>query len=177
MKKESPILFTTEMVKAILDDRKTMTSRVVKFPKGWVQQDDAWDWVALQDFHPKFKGPYGSPGDLLYVKETYAIEGHTTKYYVYKANFDGPVDWNWKPSIFMPKVAARIWLEVMDVKVTRLQDMNRGDCMSEGCPFPNMADGPSPLYWFAELWESLNGHGSWHENPWCWRISFKRVKR
>jgi hypothetical protein len=84
----------------------------------------------------------------------------------------------WKPSIFMPRWASRITLEITDVCVERLQDITRGDCMSEGCPFPNLnmaTNKTDPIAWFANLWQSINGAGSWQENPWVWVIEFKRV--
>lgn len=105
----------------------------------------------------------------------------------HKAKGDGTgvtwkVDWNgnpsgfkWKPSIHMPRWASRITLEVTGVRVERLNEISRGDCMSEGCPFPNMAKTTNPIAWFSELWESINGEGSWALNPWVWVIEFKRV--
>lgn len=73
---------------------------------------------------------------------------------------------------FMPRWASRLTLVVTDVKVERLQEMDRGDAMSEGCPFPNMAAGPNPLDWFRDLWNSLHGPDAWAGNPWVAAISF-----
>lgn len=73
----------------------------------------------------------------------------------------------------MPRWASRITLEVTDVTPQRLQDISRGDCMSEGCPFPNMAKGPNPRDWFSDLWKSINGPESWDRNDWVWAVSFK----
>lgn len=81
----------------------------------------------------------------------------------------------WRPSIFMPRWASRITLEVTGVRAERLQDISRGDAMDEGCPFPNMAKGPDPRRWYADLWEQINGPGSWDANPWVWVIAFTRV--
>ena len=81
----------------------------------------------------------------------------------------------WRPSIHMPRWACRITLEVVSVRVERLQDISRGDAMAEGCPFPNMAEGDDPRKWYADLWEQINGPGSWAENPWVWVIEFRRV--
>lgn len=83
----------------------------------------------------------------------------------------------WRPSIHMPKWAARIWLEITAVRLERLQDISRGDCMEEGCPFPNMAAGPDPREWYSTLWDLLNekrGYG-WDVNPFAWVIEFRRV--
>lgn len=79
----------------------------------------------------------------------------------------------WKPSIFMPRWASRITLEITDIRVERLQDITRGDCMAEGCPFPNLAKETNPVKWYKELWESINGKDSWQTNPWVWVIEFK----
>lgn len=112
---ELPIIFSTEMVKAILAGRKTMTRRIVKM-------------YGISDAHPHRQTatwlqenktcPYGQPGDLLWVRECF---GKGIGRIYYKA--DKPDDLGtttWKPSIHMPKAAARIWLEVVEIKVERL---------------------------------------------------------
>ena len=76
----------------------------------------------------------------------------------------------------MPRHASRITLEITKIRVERLQDISRGDCMAEGCPFPNIAKETDPKQWYSDLWESLNGKGSWALNPWVWVICFKRMK-
>lgn len=81
----------------------------------------------------------------------------------------------WTPSIFMPRWASRITLEITGIRVERLNEITRGACMDEGCPFPNMAQTTDPRGWFSDLWESINGPGSWDTNPWVWVIEFKRV--
>jgi len=84
-------------------------------------------------------------------------------------------DRRWRPSIHMPKWAARIWLEVTGVRVERLQDINRGDCMEEGCPFPDIADA-DPVGWFRGLWDSLNAkRAPWDSNPWVWIVEFRKL--
>lgn len=83
--------------------------------------------------------------------------------------------WRFKVGRFLPARASRITLEVISVRVERLQDVSRGDAMEEGCPFPNMAQGDDPRQWYAELWEQINGPGSWDANPWVWAIEFKRI--
>ena len=133
--------------------------------------------------------PYGQPGDRLWVRETHYIIGEGTQFF-YKAtggfsqhkeydeaNGNPPLQWHgpWKPSIFMPRHASRITLEITGVRVERLQDISRGDAMAEGCPLPNMAQGDDPRKWYAELWESINGPGSWDANPWVWCLSFRRI--
>lgn len=160
MKKEIPILFSTPMVQAILDGRKTMTRRVIKFPKGWVPLDNAWDWVALQDFYPKWHCPYGKHGDLLWVREAHYrygrwVKNGATKTGKQKWRFtpdsgfpniryqDNPpakvekisyrgTGWYKRSSLFMPKDIARIWLEVTGVRVERLQEISEKDAKAEG---------------------------------------------
>jgi hypothetical protein len=92
-----------------------------------------------------------------------------------EANLKGHKWQRLKPSIFMPRWASRLTLEITSVRVERLQDISRGDAIEEGCPFQNLAAGPDPRRWYADLWESINGAGSWAKNPWVWAIEFKRV--
>lgn len=79
------------------------------------------------------------------------------------------------PGIHMPRWASRITLEVAAIRVERLNAISRGDAMSEGCPFPNMAEGEDPRLWFADLWTTINGRESWDANPWVWVVEFRRV--
>lgn len=147
-----PILFNTEMVRAILDVQKSCTRRIVK---GFIPNKAVWGYTA---FTPKgciscrgtFADGYGEkffklpckPGDILYVRETWCalpvneaghMRGHSV--YYYKADRDlRPEGWrgNWHPSIHMPKEAARIWLKVTDVRVERLQDITYNGALREG---------------------------------------------
>lgn len=80
-----------------------------------------------------------------------------------------------RPSMFMPRWASRITLEITSVRVERLNDINRGDAMAEGCPFPNMAQGDDPRKWYADLWNAINGPGSWDANPFVWVVEFKKL--
>lgn len=158
MATEKPILFSTPMVQAILDGRKTQTRRTkglkeVNFaPELWnyngfnehqglhVFQDPVGTLVFV-------KSPYGKPGDLLWVRETFLKldpDHMITSNYAYKANGDSNTEelrkdyikqgrnYKWKPSIHMPKEAARIWLRVQDVRVERLQDISELEAISEG---------------------------------------------
>jgi hypothetical protein len=148
-------------------------------------------------FGPEIKNPYGKIGDQLWVRETFCevpmvniANGKTSIFIEFAAGkkflIQGkePAVWEsykpegmkWKPSIFMPRAASRITLEVTSVRVERLQDISRGDCMAEGCPFPNIAKETDPKQWYRDLWETINGAGSWDLNPWVWVIEFKKVK-
>jgi hypothetical protein len=179
---ERPILFNGEMVRAILDGRKTQTRRVVKLNhSGRVKQPgSARNWH-LDDPDAVLACPYGMPGDRLWVREAFWTDGDEV---IYRADpgaekeldsaFTGL---NWKPSIHMPRWASRINLEVTAVCVERLQDISRGDAMQEGCPFPNMQMGPDPREWFSDLWESINGPCGfgWDVNPLVWVVEFQKV--
>ena len=131
-----PILFNTEMVRAILNGRKTVTRRVIK-----QSSNKTFDpfWECYTNDNGKvvlLKAPY-SPGDILYVRETFA-KCQNAESYVYKADFDGYAAevflprMKWRPSIHMPKDAARIFLRVTDVRLERLQDITVDGINREG---------------------------------------------
>lgn len=202
--KERPILFSAPMVRAILDGAKTQTRRVVKLgapPRGcrpWrLQGNDnirfpvfVADADAPGDFGAagSIKCPYGVPGDRLWVRETWY--GDTLDGVVYRADIDQLDEGQWRPSIFMPRWASRITLEITDVRVQRLQDISEEDARAEGCTGrdPEPADEGGTIYaWkgrsaapdarahFAALWDSINGDGAWAANPWVWALTFKKV--
>lgn len=194
---ERPILFSAPMVRAILAGAKTQTRRVIKnqpfnvtlVPSGnhlFDYRGDLNDYSRVVDMKKAVTlCPYGRPGDRLWVRETWAHGIHAM---AAKRDEDGPFVYaathredqrlgdRWKPSIHMPRAASRILLEIISVRVERLQSITRGDAMDEGCPFPNMAKGDDPRQWFANLWRQLNGPDSWDANPWVWVIEFKAVK-
>ena len=194
--KQRPILFNGEMVRAILSGQKTQTRRIVKFPRtrdsfvlqdhgnGWwpYQSDDGESPVCIDGNEHPYNCPHGQVGDQLWVRETHSIrvnpEDATDSigraWYAADNKFDS-FDIRWTPSIHMKRWASRITLEITDVRVERLQDISRGDAMDEGCPFVNMAQSDDPRKWYADLWESINGSGSWDTNPWVWVIEFKRI--
>ncbi|WP_394990032.1 hypothetical protein [Emticicia sp.] len=206
MKKNNskPILFSTEMVQAILDGRKTMTRRIVKF--GFDQKDFSFIKIMQNTdnqigTHAFFNGdqitatikcPYGNIGDELWVRETWqqrsekAMQLGFEKYY-YKAGWEGCTDGGWKPSIFMPREASRITLEITDIRVERLQSISNKDAKAEGAAVNltlkdfDLLKGlewviPRPFlehqFGFLALWSRINGIDSWQENPWVWVIEF-----
>ena len=196
--KERPILFSTEMVKAILEGRKTQTRRIIKKqPHGageWVRQLASWLFPNVNPYI-KLKCPYGQPGDRLWVRETWVLNPWSYLggcKYVYRSDYESfpkneigksyPDIDKWRPSIFMPREACRILLEVTDVRVERLKDIAEEDAISEGISLPNYAEQairdiqfPEPSAIYAMLWESINGKGSWEKNPWVWVIEFKKL--
>lgn len=196
---EKPIIFSAPMVRAILAERKSMTRRVVKpqpeyresksllghyatWAKGWNIDDP----IGLKAFVDGC--PYGGPGDRLWVKETFMGTKDCLSYratdprQVIEFGFD-----KWKPSIFMPRWASRITLEIVSVRVERVQEITEEDAEKEGAEkgfvvsvkvgnegsnyrIPNSFRGG-----FHTLWESINGPGSWERNDWVWVVEFRRL--
>lgn len=189
---ERPILFSGPMVRAILDGRKTQTRRVVKpqpepgyighfgpgIPFGRTEKRDercpygyTGDWLLVREaFHPyhwdRPRAAYRADGERQRVRtqiETYEIG-------------------RWKPSIHMPRWASRILLEIVSVRVERLQEIGEADCWAEG--IDRMPDtrgwrdraSEYPREAYADLWEQINGSGSWSANPWVWVVEFKVLK-
>lgn len=199
--KERPILFSAPMVRAILAGQKTQTRRAVK-PQAITPSlltEGAWKDASTGK---PVRCPYGEPGDRLWVREAFAHYYHDNSEppfrspddVAYKADEFKPDEYvygTWKPSIHMPRWASRILLEIVSVRVERLQDISESDCWEEGIEevmhdFDELGqaqmakrlgcciDDAKPLY--AQLWESINGAGSWDANPWVWVVEFKRVE-
>jgi hypothetical protein len=198
--KERPIPFSTDMVKAILDGRKTMTRRVCK-----VQPNDAWHirnyeqstfpygrYQVLADGYDsnakEYKCPYGQVGDRLWCKETYDLLGgyiHDGSYQqiepIYKASWPG-IEHNgavrkWKSGRFMFKKYARLWLEITNIRVERLQEISEKDARAEGsgCSIAGILPA-TYTECFQSLWDSINGKTyPWESNPFVWVIEFKKV--
>lgn len=202
-----PILFNTEMVRAILDGRKTCTRRLVRFLPGENPQWTGYIRDGLMLYNGRnepciMKAPYQT-GDILYVRETWCglpvneaghMRGHTI--YYYKADGElRPKGWRgtWHPSIHMPKEAARIWLKVTDVRVERLQECGEGWCLDiekEGIVTPQ-----NPILYisddafhealrleFQKVWDSTikksdRDRYGWQANPYVWKIEFERCKK
>lgn len=182
--KSRPILMSAPMVRAILDGSKTQTRRTVKVTDtGRVKAVGSCKNWHLDDPNCIEACPYGSVGDTLWVRETWCIEDDGVDFrFAYRAdnwtecpNSDG----KWKPSIHMPRDAYRIALEITAVRVERLNDISEEDAIAEGCKadswdYPVSAKPSRSAY--HTLWDSINGIGSFAENPWVWVISFRRVK-
>jgi hypothetical protein len=200
--KERPILFSAPMIRALLAGTKTQTRRIVKpvgNDDGFVLQDygDGWWPYRSDDGESPFKEedeiphacPYGAPGDRLWVRETWKPSHEAEGRAFYRASWGNYENGDrWRPSIHMPRAASRITLEIVVVRVERLQDISEADAIAEGviehqtldgrraCNIdggPMMACGPIPAY--RALWEQINGAGSWDENPWVWVVEFRRV--
>lgn len=178
-----PILFSTPMVQAILKGRKTQTRRIIK-PQPLRQLFDVnmgyWSEEPADLKQPYIKSKY-KVGDIMWVRETFAIKKpidaeQDWESFGYKSDgYELMPDEKWKPSIFMPKEACRIFLEVKHVRVERLMDISEDDAIREG--IANGAYAVSPVSSFRKLWQSINGKDSWDKNPWVWVYEFKRVDR
>jgi hypothetical protein len=124
-----------------------------------------------------FRCPYGEPGARLWVRETFTAHGAfgTDGRIAYRADASGgkePHGLNWKPSIFMPRKASRITLEIVGVRVERLQDISERDAIAEGVERDAMC---GPCSWYQMIWEKINGKGSWAKNSFVWVLEFKRI--
>ena len=180
-----PILFNTEMIKALLDGRKTCTRRIVKFLSGENPKWTGYVKDGLMLYNGKNepcirKAPY-QPGDILYVRETFIqAASHIFWYKADDKEFLSKCK-NWKPSIHMPKEAARIWLKVTDVRVERLQNIDIDGIRNEGLSSMAVHAGDTEiaLKEWAILWNStikksdIDRYG-WDANPWVWVIEFER---
>ncbi len=180
-----PILFNAEMVRAILDGRKTVTRRMVKgLPEGTyrIEQVGGHDWEALYgmrncgallEMYKTVKPPY-QPGDILYVRETWckgSLDYHEERYF-YKAD-DNDFYCQWHPSIHMPKEAARIWLRCINVRVERLQEIDDAGVVAEGLQIGD----PFDELWNSTLKKSDIDRYGWGANPWVWVIEFERREK
>lgn len=194
---DRPIIFSAPMVRALLEGRKTQTRRVIK-PQP--HEHPSGRWMAEIRF---------TKGDRLWVREAFITgfdldedDRPTGDRKVWYRATDGGLRWYdpdadhfldvapWRPSIHMPRWASRLTLTVTDVRVQRLQDISRGDAMADGCPFANMADGPDPRKWFADLWKDLHqpiirrapgsskaNPAAWDANPWVCALTFTVEQR
>ena len=196
-----PILFNTEMVRAIMDGRKSCTRRMVKpqpnekhtYPLGFVTDSTEKKEVGCFGFAANeyggsiqyVKPPYRyAPGDILYVRETWKKAPNGYYYYEDWQRNDIADVTKWKPSIHMPKEAARIWLKVADVRVERSQEITIDGIRNEG--ISSMAvhagDMEIALKEWKNLWNSTikknrpDSYG-WDANPWVWVIEFERCEK
>lgn len=215
--KERPILFSGPMVRALLNGSKTQTRRIVKLPHAnplgkW----EVFPWggpnggrtreghtVPFQNAISHSRTgeihlcPHGQPGDRLWVRETHlnwwklAADNNTPEFsHVAAFAADGyelQSGEKWIPSIHMLRAASRITLEIVSVRVERLQEISEPDAVAEGIEFsddvpfnsgyfaPGSHEAMSAADAYRALWEYINGAGAWDANPWVWVVEFKKV--
>jgi hypothetical protein len=201
--KTRPILFNGAMVRALLDGSKTQTRRIVKPQLYEGGRSEHWSLSEYGQFCP-----YGQSGGRLWVRETwqgplltdgdefeayrespddfkkpayceYAADGGPKPEFM---TDDDDLVCRWRPSIHMPRWASRITLEIVSVRVERLQAISESDALAEGvdldsvASFARVAGVTRPVgFAYRDLWESINGDGSWDANPWVWVVEFKKV--
>jgi hypothetical protein len=188
---EHPILFNTAMVEAILDGRKTVTRRPVKYnhmlgdPARWKKLPDVSITGELSGYCP-----YGNVGDHLWVRETFRLVKQDGGYQrwrdkkIYKAGNKDLVEWKWKPAIHMPRWVSRIDLEITSIHIEKLHDIDFPGMFAEGflpCSETwNATEGnrKQTRVDFANEWDYIydkNHTVKWNRNPWVWVIEFKRI--
>ena len=231
---EVPILFQGELIRANLEGRKTQTRSGKKLD--YINECNVcWRYDGIETkgntythvfarlnkddsvlFFEKINSPYGKPGDLLWVRETWrkveqtisiptpsnSLDHPLTGSYIdYKANWSKGITSHpknkgiWKPSIHMPKTAARIWLMVEEIGMERVHDISKEDAIAEGVRYiqsenifnkgyfnylrqdldePNFN---SPISSFNSLWVLINGEASFEANPWVWVVKYRVLSK
>lgn len=192
------MIFNGEMVRAILDGRKTQTRRIMKNqPAGDYPDTPAlirsagggFQWYGHYGESSIFNCPFGAVGDRIWVRETWAEAGAgAPDLKLYRADYPEHVpthyenvppadEIRWTPSIHMPRWASRLTLEITGVRVERLRDLSEDDAKSEGMTPPSGGVLPGWEYRinFRDLWMSIYGADNWETNPWVWVIEFKVV--
>lgn len=199
-----PILFNTEMVRAILDGRKTQTRRLVKvshrgaagfnvcFRKSTGEFTGVYDFDDEEFVYEDRTPAPCQPGDILWVRETWQrLFDHRGWRYEYKADHDddeplrlGGMYIAWRPSIHMPSEAARLFLQVTSVRVQRLQEITSSEAVAEGIEsnLRSPSEAADALIAFEELWNSTVKPSDqplygWGANPWVWVIGFVRINK
>ena len=183
-----PILFNTNMVKALLDGRKTVTRRVVKpQPIAEVKElyrkdgTDIWRTYGV-DWWYEFRAPF-IPGDILWVREAWGTASDllgSVPGPVYRADYTGnelrelqEKHYRWHPSIHMPREAARIFLRVTEMRAERLQDIDDAGVLDEGLEIGD----PFDELWGRTLKPADRALYGWAANPWVWVIEFERISK
>ncbi|HGE8494706.1 hypothetical protein [Serratia liquefaciens] len=200
--KERPVIFNGEMVRAILDGRKTQTRRAINWKRQpymeMAERDDGSIWPWAEDCERGgdiwFPCPFGQVGDRLWVREAFGMQvrrdglGGTGEFRVYRASNPDAVKYTtacgksvpvkWTPSIHMPRRASRILLEITAVRVERLNSISEEDAKAEGYPVEREVDGGAydPWLWFRDLWDGIYPDNDFKVNPWVWVIEFRRVE-
>ncbi|HHE4779055.1 hypothetical protein [Escherichia coli] len=200
--KERGVVFNDDMVRAILEGRKTQTRRHVKnvradnclvIRKPTKKRNGVYTHV--MDALEHGLCPFGNVGDRIWVRETFnafwldndviqeikdgvSLASELCDYKADYSDSSKPAE-GWTPSIHMPRWASRILLEITDVRVERLHDMSEADAKAEGAsPVTYKITPPEAVYrvGFGDIWRGIYGQENWLSNPWVWVIEFKRIK-
>lgn len=210
MQKFSPILFSAPMVQALLQGRKTMTRRIIKFPKDFNNIEVFSNGInGLKYTSSDFEGclkrlyPRYNIGTILWVRETFKPTNKDPKKYIYRSTCNSNSNFyketKWKPSIFMPKTACRLFLKITNIRVERALDISKEDAIAEGIEFKRidacieyknyLAESKefttyndysfpdSPQLSFFSLWEMINGKESLENNPYVFVYEFERIEK
>ena len=211
MSKETRIIMSGDHPLKILNGTKTKTRRtaglsIINDPP---QRDSGWQLVAVfQDGYARFatstggditlQCPYGGYGDILRVRETWATENQYNHlkpseipptarlWYLADEGYNPQTMGKIRPSIFMPRWASRLTLEITEVRVQRLQEITEEDCKAEGIEYATVLvdivtmralENSTRIPAFKELWDSINGKKyPWNSNPWVWALRFEVMK-
>lgn len=200
--KERGMIFNDEMVRAILEGRKTQTRRPVKnvradnclvIRKPTKKRNGVYTHVMDAPEHGLC--PFGNVGDRIWVRETFnafwldndviqeikdgvSLASELCDYKADYSDSSKPAE-GWTPSIHMPRWASRILLEITDVRVERLHDMSEAGAKAEGAsPATYKITPPEAVYrvGFGDIWRGIYGQENWLSNPWVWVIEFKRIQ-
>ncbi len=203
-----PILFSAPMVQAIMNGTKTQTRRIIKSKYGFFVPDKSPFypikgqklWPVDEKDDNWMNCPYGKIGDILWVRETHFKNGDE---FIYRADGECCEQFEqcecleigkpkWKPSIFMPKSACRIFLKITNVRVERLYAITNEDARDEGMEKGIYMEGPNTekgefqlqlnehagyIDGFRYEWQNINGRESWNSNPWVWVVEFEKCDK
>jgi len=194
--KSRPIIMSSDSVRAILENRKSQTRRVMKPqpPDDWYPSDRKINayWhtpihhggegacpekkpvFGVSNQYIGYKSPFGSPGDRLWVKETWSVDTRSMDACFYRANYSAYNKYldviDWKSPMFMLRKYSRLTLEITNVRCERVQEITLNDAWDEG--YKTITD-------FKEAWDALNSKRkgcSWNDNPWVFVLEFKKIE-
>ncbi len=203
--KERPILFSAPMVRAILDGSKTQTRRIVKPPKGGTVIGFGGNGIAMASLGmvddcehiTTVSCPYGKIGDRLWVREAWRTDAELNNakprtFFSWPVRYEadgavfghgaffGKPTGKLRPSIFMPRWASRLAMEITGIRVERLNDISKAYVEAEGIEFLRRAPDADETLTAKELylclWDAINGNGSRAANPWVWVVEFKKIE-
>lgn len=189
-------IFTAQEVQAIISGSKVMFREVIKGAELEISHPAIHSWAQSPNDHKFYakakndevkqqyvttfpfygiKCPY-QVGQKIFCKETYEAWDDGL---VYKAdNSPANIVSKWKPAQHMKQEHSRLTLEITDIRVERLAEISRGDCMAEGCPFPNIAKETNPKEWFKDYWNATHKklEEKFEASPWVWCVNFNLIK-